>query len=88
MKAQIASLCSIKNLKEGPTIFMNNKDAIIFSIKEDFSGATMRFYLAKSPFTLAASIGNCLQNMSDLRQFLGHLYFVFFNFVFLGISPL
>lgn len=79
MKAQIASLCCIKNLNEGPTIFMNNKDAIIFSIKDDFSGATMRFYQAKSPFTLAASTGNCLQNMPDLRQFLGHLYFVFFT---------
>lgn len=43
------------------------------------SKRTFLFYLAKSPFTLAASTGNCLQNMPDPRQFLRYLYFVFFT---------
>lgn len=83
MKAQIASLCCIKNLNEGPTIFMNNKDAIIFSIKEDFS-----FLSGKIPFHTRCKHWQLFAKYAGSETVPWTSLLCIFYFVFLGISPL
>jgi hypothetical protein len=57
---------------------MNNKDATVFTNKEDLPRVTIRFIWENPLFTLTRRCGYCVKNTLDPRQFLGHLFSVFY----------